>query len=262
MKIQKYACAHENRRVSGLLVLIGLASILLCIPIVTAVEYPFNVVYDVLPPSGNSDENILIYIRVLDHPNPNEPLVAYIFWDGRPIIQRQTDVVIDKIHQHRWDIIILPPKDLNAKGPHKIQIWVEDSENLIVKWMYYSYTITDVVPQLDWFDDLTPEELEKITGPPGEKGDKGSTGPPGPQGEKGDEGPKGPTGSQGEIGDVGKQGEIGPIGPSGIQGEIGIPGPMGEKGAVGNLNAYISGATLLMSITALVIVYRRRARGG
>lgn len=249
--------AYENRRVSFLLVLIGLASILLFIPLVKAVEYPFTVVYDVLPPSGNSDENILIYIRVLDHPNPNEPLVAYIFWDGRPIIQRQTDVVTDKIHQHRWDIIILPPKDLNAKGPHKIQIWIEDSSNIIVKWMYYSYTITDVVPQLDWFDDLTSEELEKITGPPGEKGDIGPPGPQGTQGEKGDPGSVGPAGPQGDSGDTGLQGEVGPIGPIGEQGEIGIPGPMGEKGAVGNLNAYISGATLLMSIAALIIAYRR-----
>jgi len=246
----------KNRSASVLLILVGLV-LLLCIPSVAAVEYPFTVVYDVLPPSGRSDEQILIYIRVLDHANSNEPLVAYIFWDGRPIIQRQTDVVINKIHQHRWDITILPPKGLNAKGSHKIQIWVEDTSNVIVKWMYYSYSITDVVPQLDWFDDLTPEELEKIRGPKGDKGDVGPAGPPGSQGETGETGVGGPPGPQGDVGDVGIQGEIGPIGPAGIQGELGTTGPQGEKGAVGNLNAFISGATLLMSIAALVIVYRR-----
>ena len=239
----------------------GLLVLLVMVPIVRAVDYPFTVVYDVKPPSGPSDQEILILIRV-DHPNPNEPLVVYIYWDDVPIFQRLGDVIVNKVHQNRWDIPFYPPERLCAKGEHKIKFRIEDSSGNTVTWPIWSYTITNVVPQLDWFDDLSPEELEKITGPEGEKGDVGPSGPQGPQGEKGDEGPKGPTGSQGEIGDVGKQGEIGPIGPSGIQGEIGPPGPVGEKGAVGNLNAYISGATLLMSITALVIVYRRRARGG
>ena len=241
MKNQKSACAHENRRASLLLILIGLASILLCIPIVTAVEYPFTVVYDVKPPSGPSDQEILILIRV-DHPNPNEPLVAYIYWDDVPIFQRLGDVIVDKVHQNRWDILFYPPERLCAKGEHKIKFRIEDSSGNTVTWPIWSYTITNVVPQLDWFDDLSPEELEKITGPPGDKGDKGDSvvGPEGPEGPPGDEGPKGPAGAQG----------------------IGIPGPVGETGSVGNLNAYISGATLLMSITALVIVYRRRARGG
>jgi len=246
----------KKRNLLCSLILLSLLFVLLYIPVVAAVEYPFTVVYDVKPPSGPSDQEILILIRV-DHPDPNEPLVAYIYWDDVPIFQRLEDVIVNKVHQNRWDILFYPPERLCAKGEHKIKFRIEDSSGNTVTWPIWSYTITDVVPQLDWFDDLTPEELKKITGPPGEKGDKGSTGPPGPQGEKGDEGPRGPTGPRGDVGDKGVQGEIGPIGPTGVQGEIGIPGPVGEKGAVGNLNAYISGATLLISITALVIVYRR-----
>lgn len=66
----------KNRAGSRLILLFSIMTMLLCIPSVSAVEYPFTVVYDVLPHSGESDENILIYIRVLDHPNANEALVA------------------------------------------------------------------------------------------------------------------------------------------------------------------------------------------
>jgi len=243
----------KNRSASVLLILISL--IVVTIPCVSAADEPFKVLYDIMPQKGPSSTQILVYIRAV-HPDANEPMWAYVWWDTKCIAMRQADIVINKIHQNRWDIIFNPPKNLCSKGTHNIWIWVEDSDNKIIK-KYWSYSITNVVPQLDWFDDLTPGEIEKIRGPKGDKGDTGSTGPPGPQGEKGDEGPKGPTGSQGDVGDTGLQGEIGPIGLIGPQGKIGVQGPIGEKGAVGNLNAFISGATLLMSIAALVIVYRR-----
>ncbi len=177
-------------------------------------------------------------------------------WDSRIIVQRQVDVIVNKIHQNWWDISFLPPKDLCAKGEHVIKIRIEDSVGNVEKWPYWTYRITDVVPQLDWFDDLTPAELDKITGPKGDKGAVGPAGPVGPQGEQGAAGPVGPPGPKGDVGDIGPQGEgeIGPVGPIGLQGES---GPRGEKGEVGNLNMFISGATLLMSIAALVIVWRR-----
>jgi len=234
-------------------ILIGLF-LLVCIPFVAAADEPFKVLYDVMPQKGPSSVEILVYVRAV-HPDANEPMWAYVWWDTKCIAMRKEDVVINKIHQNRWDIVFNPPKDLCSKGTHEIRIWVEDSDNNIIK-KYWSYSITNVVPRLDWFDDLTPAELDKITGPKGDTGDVGPTGPVGPQGEQGDAGPVGPPGPKGDMGDIGPpgEGEIGPVGPIGLQGE---PGPRGEKGEVGNLNMFISGATLLMSIAALVVVWRR-----
>ena len=221
------------------------------LPCVSAVEYPFTVVYDVLPPSGNSDDEILVYIRVPDHPNPNEPLVAYVFWDSRPIVQRESDVVINKIHQHRWDIIILPPKDLCSKGTHAIKIWIEDSSNNIVKWPYYSYTIKDTVPQLEWWGDLPQDFIDMITGPKGEAGETGPRGPQGIQGISGEQGETGATGSEGQRGDPGPQGPVGQalVGPAGIQGESGT--------SVDPLIPYTSLGIASLSLIIAFILWRR-----
>lgn len=220
---------------------------------VSAVDYPFDVTYAVFPDAGASDEEILIVIRV-DHPNSNEALNAYVFWDGRCVVQRLGDVVINKIHQHRWDITFYPPKDLCAKKAHAIRIWVEDSDNNIVKWMYWSYQITDLVPQLDWFDDLTDEELERIRGPPGA---------PGPQGETGETGPQG---AQGPPGLPGEQGDIGPPGAVGLQGEnvTGIQGPVGPAGTPGEPGSsvdptltYVGIFIALIALTGVFFLWSR-----
>ena len=215
---------HDLGPILKLIPLLLLLTVSLISPLVYAVDYPFDVTYAIFPDGGASDEEILIVIRV-DHPNSNEPLWAYIFWDSRCVVQRETDVVINKVHQHRWDIAFYPPKDLCAKGSHAIRIWVEDSKNDIVKWMYWSYQITDVVPQLDWFDDLTDKELERIRGTPGPQGEMGKTGAPGPEGVQGipgEQGETGPPGSVGPQGNPGTDGLVGPIGPTGAQGEPGV----------------------------------------
>lgn len=189
-----------------------------------ATDYPFDVTYEVCPPEGRSDEEILIILRV-SHPNPGEALTAYVTWDGRSIIPRESDVVINKVHQHWWDLTFYPPKDLSAKGTHVIRIRVEDSSGNVVKWMYWSYHITDVVPKLDWFDDLTDKELESIRGAPGPQGETGKTGAPGPEGVQGipgEQGETGPPGSIGPQGNPGTDGLAGPIGPTGAQGEPGV----------------------------------------
>ena len=209
----------------------------------SAVEYPFDVWYKVLPPSGSSDEQILILIRVT-HPNNNEPLVAYVTWDYRPIFQRLGDVIVNKIHQNRWDITFHPPEEFCSKGPHKIRISIEDSSGNIVEWMIWEYTITNVVPKLEWFDKLSTEELATITGPTG------------PQGEQGIQGEQGPPGPQGEVGPPG-QGEIGPEGPPG---PIGEEGPQGKQGTTGqgepgkDANTRILTASLIMSLASILIV--------
>lgn len=67
----------------------------------------------------------------------------------------------------------------------------------------------------------------KIQGPQGEKGD---TGAQGPQGEKGDTGAQGPQGEKGDTGVQGPQGEKGDTGPQGPQGEKGEKGDTGASG--------------------------------
>jgi len=208
---------------------------------VSAVDYPFDVTYDVLPPSGSSEEEILIYIRV-NHPNTNEPLWAYVFWDSRPIVQRLEDVTVNNLHQHRWDINFYPPDGLCNIGEHTIKIWIEDSENNIVKWPIWKYKITSMVPRFEWWDDLSPEFIAKITGPQGIQGEIG------PQGIEGPQGIRGPTG-QGEIGETGTIGPQGLAGPEGILGPI---GPQGEKGESADNN--ILYASLVLSIVAMMVV--------
>jgi len=232
--------------------LLLLLTVLLYTPSVSAVEYPFTVVYNVLPPNGNSDEEILVYIRVIDHPNPNEPLVAYVFWDSRPIVQRQGDVVVNKIHQHRWDITFLPPQGLNAKGPHDLKIWVEDSSNNIVTWPYWEYTIKNVVPQLDWFAELTEAQLELIRGPPGPQGETGETG------ATGLEGPEGAQGIPGVQGEVGSPGSVGPRGDPGTEGLVGPTGPQGEPGtSVDPTLTYVAIAIAVVALMGMIFLWRR-----
>jgi len=233
--------------------LVLLLTVSLSSPLAHAVDYPFDVTYEVCPPDGRSDEEILIMLRV-SHPNPGEALSAYVKWDGRSIIRRESDVVVNKVHQHWWDLTFYPPKDLCAKGTHPIEIRIEDSSGNVVKWMYWSYHITDVTPRLDWFDDLTDEELERIRGSPGPQGETGETGAPGPggaQGIPGEEGEIGPPGSVGPQGYNGIDGLVGPIGPAGSQGEPGV--------SVDPMPTYIG---VIIAIVALigvaVIMWERR----
>ena len=70
-------------------------------------------------------------------------------------------------------------------------------------------------------------------GPKGEKGDPGETGPQGPQGEKGEQGDQGPAGEKGATGEQGPIGETGPQGPKGDTGATGAQGPKGDQGEQG-----------------------------
>lgn len=212
----------------GVFIYILLVSALGMLHPVSAVTYPFTVSYEVLPPSGASDEEILVLIRV-SHPNTNEPLWAYLTWDYRTIVQRRGDVVFNKVHQNWWDIAFTPPQDLCSKGKHYIRIRIEDSSGNTVNWPVWEYTITNIVPQVEWFDELSEETIAKITGPPGPpgeigpQGEVGETGLMGPQGEIGPQGDRGPLGEgeQGPPGSIGLTGGTGPTGQTGPQGEIG-----------------------------------------
>ncbi|MCC2717239.1 phage upper tail fiber protein [Finegoldia magna] len=90
--------------------------------------------------------------------------------------------------------------------------------------------------------DLSEEDIKKVTGPKGEKGDpmtfedlnpeqkkelkgeKGDVGPQGPQGPQGPRGATGPKGDTGEKGDTGQKGDPGQRGPQGVKGDKGDPG--------------------------------------
>ncbi len=218
----------------------------------SAVDYPFDVTrYDVQPNYGPSDQEILLILRV-DHPNDNEPLVAYIYWDTVPIIQRLEDVIVNKVHQNRWDILFYPPERLSAKGAHSITLMIEDSSGNAVKWPSWSYTITNVVPQLDWFAELTEEQLELIRGPPGPQGETGETGATGLGG------PEGIPGIPGVQGELGLPGSVGPRGDPGTEGLGGPAGPPGEPGAsVDPLLPYTAIALSVISLGAFIFLWKR-----
>jgi len=230
--------AHMIIKIMAIILFFIIVLAIATIQPVSGTTYPFDVWYRVEPPSGASDEEILIKIRVT-HPNTNEPLVAYVTWDYRNIVQKLGDEVVNKVHQNRWDITFYPPKDHCAKGRHRIRISIEDSSGNIVEWMIWEYTITDINPRLEWFDDLSPEAIAKITGPPG------------PQGVEGPQGPIGPVGPQGDIGPLG-QGEPGTIGAQGIPGPVGGLGPQGPQGEMGeNADNLVLYASLILSILAM-----------
>ncbi|MBA7599876.1 hypothetical protein ES703_06921 [subsurface metagenome] len=112
-----------------------------------------------------------------------------------------------------------------------------------MKWPVWKYTITSIVPHVDWLDELSPEDIAKMTGPPGPQGE---TGPEGPQGGHG------PLGPQGDPGPMGETGTIGPQGFEGAEGPMGPPGPQGEIGeSADNLILY---ASLGLSILAMMVV--------
>ena len=95
---------------------------------------------------------------------------------------------------------------------------------------------------------LTPEQLEKLKGPKGDKGEpfkysdftseqlealKGPKGDPGPQGSMGPKGNDGQPGPKGEVGPMGPRGETGLTGPKGDRGNDGQPGSQGIQGPPG-----------------------------
>ena len=80
------------------------------------------------------------------------------------------------------------------------------------------------------FDNLLPEQIDKLKGPPGPEGPQGPPGITGPRGEQGLRGEPGPRGEPGLTGPEGPQGDTGPTGPTGARGPIGETGPKGENG--------------------------------
>ena len=99
-----------------------------------------------------------------------------------------------------------------------------------------SVTINQQGDLVAHYSDGTEQNLGKVVGevgPKGDKGETGATGAQGPQGETGTTGPQGPQGETGATGPQGPQGETGATGPQGPQGETGATGPQGPQGETG-----------------------------
>ncbi|XP_066179224.1 macrophage receptor MARCO [Sylvia atricapilla] len=75
--------------------------------------------------------------------------------------------------------------------------------------------------------------ITRVAGPPGRKGDPGLPGLQGPPGTKGDQGVHGPKGEKGSKGTLGPAGPSGVPGVKGEKGEMGLEGPQGQKGDMG-----------------------------
>lgn len=123
-------------------------------------------------------------------------------------------------------------------SPNDYVIAPSSASPIDVNSMYIFIGLTPITSTTPPKDDPTNwSELETIQGPPGPKGDTGSTGPTGSQGIQGEVGPTGPQGIQGETGPIGpqgSQGEQGLRGEQGIQGPQGLTGPTGPKGDKGD----------------------------
>jgi len=189
------------RRLIVFILLLGL------VPTVSALEAS----YEVMPHSGPSDQQILIWVRTTPLIDTNH-YVVYVFWDNIPIIERLSDITLKTgSYEHRWDIKITPPTDHNYEDDHNIEIWIEGTggDKKILK---YQYTITDGAPPIKWWTQFLkthPEYLAAITGPAGPQGKTGPQGEAGPQGEKGETGQRGAQGPQGQPGSQGPQGPQG-----------------------------------------------------
>ena len=207
------------------------------------------------PWSGDSQTDILAIIRA-EKRTDNTPMHLYVFFNDLAIITRLSDTVIDKQHTYRWDVTFNPPDDPRylKEGSNKILFWIEDIDGNIQSYPCV-FTITDMVPQPSWIDDLTQEELGLIRGPVGPPGEAGPPGPEGPGGEVGPGGPVGPPGPEGPLGAPGPQGEIGPRGIVGPQG-AGDEGPRGEVGPAGAFNIMFAVVTVALAIVAIFIALR------
>ena len=86
---------------------------------------------------------------------------------------------------------------------------------------------------------LNPQPIQLLEGPPGCTGPSGPTGPKGETGERGLQGEIGPQGIAGERGLQGDKGDTGPIGPTGPTGPQGETGEKGEAGGTPNQSATI-----------------------
>lgn len=240
----------RKRSYTGLitiLVLFVLSSFTPLIPI-HADEPAFELNIDSYPNKGTSDTVITVFISTIPLKSYGE-WCLYVFWDEVTLVSGRKDTTVDAgtdWHEHRWVLSLAVPESKKSEKDHLIRIWVMDSSGNIVKASFY-FKLTEIVPKLEWFDDLPAEFIAQIMGPPGQQGPQGPVGKQGPKGEKGE---KGDAGTPGETGSTGSQGEKGDRGIQGIQGS---PGEKGEDAPV--MFVYVGIGLSVFSVILSMIAY-------
>lgn len=154
-------------------------------------------------------------------------VVQYYQAQDREKLKRDNAAKVALIEAQRQQIDILTAQ-LQSSGDPRLQ---EVATTL--------QTLRDKIHQLE---NLDPEEIAPLDGPPGPPGIPGLPGRDGAQGPQGEPGSAGASGAQGPQGDPGVngasgqngvRGSPGEAGPAGPQGEAGPPGPQGEPGPAG-----------------------------
>ena len=234
-----------KNNIKPLLLILILFFILPCI-MVRGEEPTVNV--EIMPSKGTTDTTILLFVST-DPIRTVGSWRLYIFWDGQPLYKNSKDIQIGTslTYEHRWYVEFKPPSDtsLLEEGDHTIQIWIIRDTGLILKETI-DFEITEIIPQLEWWEELPADFIANLTGPPGTQG------PPGPQGESG---PRGAQGQPGPAGPRGQPGVDGSVGPPGEEGEKGLPGPAGKDAPI--VMVYISFVASVMSVFLSVMTLAR-----
>lgn len=242
----------ENRLNKGIMLLILILFLLPTIPITKG----FYTSLEIYPKQGDSKTKIFMYVSGIPY-RTSGSWSLYVFWDDLNIIQKRADVYIKAVrkYEHRWEITITPPTidpRYTKRGTHSIKIWVMNSTGYVMK-RTTNFKITEQLPQIEWWDDLPDEFIEKI------KGEKGDQGLPLEwddipdeiieriKGEKGDKGEKGEKGDRG-MGLEGERGERGEKGEKGDKGEKGKPYPE----LLFNLFCLLSISSVLISLIGIL----------
>jgi len=193
---------------------------------------------EVYPSEGDITTDILLKVR--GEPIQGEGIhYLYVFWDNKVIVQREEDVkvgIFGEEHIRAWDLIIHVPDEFpySEIGIHNITWTIEYGYTEVYR-NSTTFEVNEYIPPPEWWEDLSEEFIDEITGPQGMTGDKGDTGSQGIQGE---------------------QGQIGPQGPQGEKGDKGDTGPYPNEAVMFNLG--ISAISVIISIIALSLVYKMK----
>ncbi len=233
-------------KTKSILVLLCLALSLMVIPTMAAIETETDdLKISMYPIEGNSNTNIVLFVLPTLNRGPG-PWRLYVYWGDTCLINGQLDKKIGTtaVYKHEWILNFKPPYGKKGDRINVKVVVITNTGKLFEVWT--QFRMTETIPKLSWFDELTQAELDAITGPQGE------VGPIGPQGEPG---PRGPKGEIGSIGPPGPQAEQGPPGPTGLTGSAGEPGDPGKSAPI--LFVYAALILSVFNTLAILIMFAR-----